>query len=173
MGTIFLAGIYGVGKSTLADKLSMLTNVPNYSAGDLISAKNGEQYGANKVVTDKGKNQDCLAESVTDLLKLNQRIILAGHFCIVNSQNQVDVLPEDVYPKLDIEKIILLQAAPETISSHLSRRDGKLYSLDLLKALSAAEYQAAEKTALKLSCPLVVHKMEYTDADATYLLSII
>lgn len=39
MGTIFLAGIYGVGKSTLANKLSIRTNIPNYSAGDLISTK--------------------------------------------------------------------------------------------------------------------------------------
>lgn len=107
------------------------------------------------------------------MLQLSPRIILAGHFCIVNSQNQVDPLPEDIYAKLDIEKIILLEAAPETILTHLAGRDGKLYPLDLIKNLSEAEHQAAEKTATTLSCPLVVHKMEYTNADVDHLLDII
>ena len=53
MGTIFIAGSYGVGKSTLCDNLSRVSGVPAYSAGDLISCINGEQYGANKVVQDK------------------------------------------------------------------------------------------------------------------------
>ena len=45
MGTIFIAGSYGVGKSTLCDNLSRVSGVPAYSAGDLISCINGEQYG--------------------------------------------------------------------------------------------------------------------------------
>ena len=53
MGTIFIAGSYGVGKSTLCDNLSRVSGVPAYSAGDLISCITGEQYGANKVVQDK------------------------------------------------------------------------------------------------------------------------
>ena len=43
MGTIFIAGSYGVGKSTLCDNLSRVSGVPAYSAGDLISCINGEQ----------------------------------------------------------------------------------------------------------------------------------
>lgn len=63
MSTIFLAGIYGVGKSTLAERISATTGLPCFSAGDLISRVNGEKYGANKFVTDKEKNQDILAVS--------------------------------------------------------------------------------------------------------------
>ena len=36
MGTIFLAGVYGVGKSTIGKKLNDLTNIPFYSASDLM-----------------------------------------------------------------------------------------------------------------------------------------
>ena len=46
MGTIFVAGTYGVGKSTLCNKLSTALKIPDFSAGDLISAVNGETYGA-------------------------------------------------------------------------------------------------------------------------------
>lgn len=38
MGTIFVAGTYGVGKSTLCNKLSTALKIPDFSAGDLISA---------------------------------------------------------------------------------------------------------------------------------------
>lgn len=58
VGTIFIAGSYGVGKSTLCDKLSKALGLPTYSAGDLISSINGEQYGANKAVQNKETNQD-------------------------------------------------------------------------------------------------------------------
>ncbi len=58
MGTIFVAGTYGVGKSTLCSKLSTALKIPDFSAGDLISAVNGETYGANKAVRDKDANQN-------------------------------------------------------------------------------------------------------------------
>ena len=57
-GIIFVAGIYGVGKSTLCERLGLSIGVPCYSAGDLISALNGETYGRNKTVANKEKNQD-------------------------------------------------------------------------------------------------------------------
>ena len=135
MGTILLAGIYGVGKSTLAEKLTNQTGIPNYSAGDLISSRNGEKYGANKLVADKDKNQDILAEVVSSLLQKHDRILLAGHFCIVNKQGRVDILPESVYNALDIERIILLEAPRDVILSHLAGRDGKEYSETLIQAL--------------------------------------
>lgn len=72
MSTIFLAGIYGVGKSTLAERISATTGLPCFSAGDLISRVNGEKYGANKFVTDKEKNQDILAECVSEIHSDNQ-----------------------------------------------------------------------------------------------------
>ena len=69
MGTTFVAGAYGVGKSTLRAILSQSMNVSTYSARDLISRVNGEKYGAIKAVQDKDNNQDILAWVVTEKLK--------------------------------------------------------------------------------------------------------
>lgn len=44
--TIFIAGVYGTGKSTMCSVLSEMLHIPAFSAGDLISAINGEQYGS-------------------------------------------------------------------------------------------------------------------------------
>ena len=63
-GVIFVAGVYGVGKSTLCEKLSKELSIPFYSASDLISKVNGESYGTNKVVKDKSQNQDILADVI-------------------------------------------------------------------------------------------------------------
>lgn len=61
---IFVAGVYGVGKSTLCNKLSSVTGIPAFSAGDLISDINGETYEKNKVVKDAKSNQDILISAV-------------------------------------------------------------------------------------------------------------
>ena len=66
-GVIFVAGVYGVGKSTLCEKLSKELSIPFYSSGDLISKVNGELYGANKVVKDKSKNQNIISEPVEEI----------------------------------------------------------------------------------------------------------
>lgn len=165
MGTILLAGIYGVGKSTLGEKLSQETGIPYYSAGDLISEKIGEQYGANKAVSNKIRNQDVLAEIVSELLISREHILLAGYFCIVTQDGQVDLLPESVFYKLGIEKIILLEAPVDIIYMHLAHRDNQCYSLDLLEQLLHTERKSAESISLHLDCPLLIHKMNYNGQD--------
>lgn len=170
MATFFLAGVYGVGKSTLGNKMSAQTGIPYYSAGDLISRINGEKYGANKVVADKNENQNILADCIAEILRETSSIILAGHFCIINSQGSVDKLPEDVFDKLQIEKIILLETDQHTIMAHLSDRDGKEYSLELIGALMKQERELAQKIAEHLSCPLIFHQMKYSEIDVAELI---
>ena len=114
MGVYFLAGIYGVGKSTLGNELSRQMNMPFFSAGDLISEVNGETYGANKVVANKDENQSILAQRVRQLLVKHPKILLAGHFCIVNSKGKVDPLPEHVFGELSIENMFLCKTFPHS-----------------------------------------------------------
>lgn len=173
MGTIFLAGIYGVGKSTLAERLSVISNISHYSAGDLISAQNGEQYGSNKVVADKNRNQDTLADCVSSLLQSEDRILLAGHFCIINRSGQVDLLPDTVFDKLQIEKIILLETTPAIVQSHLDGRDNKKYSTHIIETMLRVEHEAAQKTASRLSVPLILHQMSYSDDDVNAILGVL
>ncbi len=173
MGTVFLAGIYGVGKSTLAKELSVASGIPYYSAGDLISAQNGEQYGANKAVADKERNQDILAECVSSLLQSQERILLAGHFCILDKRGQVDLLPSTVFNRLQIEKIILLLAEPAIIQAHLASRDGKGYSVSTIETMLKAESKAAQKTATHLAVPLICHQMQYSADDLNKVLGVL
>ena len=122
MGTIFVAGIYGVGKSTLCDSLAEVLDIPSYSAGDLISQVNGEIYGANKALQNKYSNQDILALAVDEKLKYSSTILLAGHFCIFDKHNHVDRLPCDIFQKLHIQQILVLISVPCAINNGIPMR---------------------------------------------------
>lgn len=101
---IFVAGVYGVGKSTLCNKLSSATGIPAFSAGDLISYINGETYGRIKVVKDAKSNQNILISAVDATLEKCPHFLLAGHFCIVDKDNEVELLPEYVFSREHITK---------------------------------------------------------------------
>ncbi len=172
-GIIFIAGTYGVGKSTLCNKLSDKLNIPSYSSGDLISEINGEIYGANKVVKDKTINQNILISAVKRKLLLNHNFMLAGHFCIFNKNGEVELLPEFVYKEIPISKLILLETDVDTIINNISARDGMLYSLDAIKSLILTERKQAEKISGQLNLPLYVHEMNFAQTDVEKISSII
>ena len=165
MGVLFLAGIYGVGKSTLGETLSQRQGIPFYSAGDLISQVNGEIYGTNKVVANKVENQDILAIQIERLLKQYDRILLAGHFCIVNKYGEVDCLPRDAFKNLHLDKIILLEAEEKQILNHLHARDAKKYSPELVAALMQTEREMAYTVSAELNCPIATYCMTYSPTD--------
>lgn len=165
MGTIFVAGSYGVGKSTLCTSLSKALTMPAYSAGDLISNVNGEQYGANKVVKDKDANQDILAFEIEKKLEQYPQILLAGHFCIFDKLNCVEKLPHSVFKKISIEQILLLEADPACILTNLSIRDKKQYELRQIELLLEEERRAAEEISKKCSCRLHIHQMAFDESD--------
>lgn len=172
-GVIFIAGAYGVGKSTLCNKLNNLLNIPAFSSGDLISKKNGEKYGTNKVVKDKDYSQQLLIDAVNKIIINSPKLILAGHFCIFNSTNGVEILPEFVYREIHLSKIILLEANADIIIDNLQHRDNKKYSLKEIKILSDTENLQAKKIAKELNIPLVPHKMKFDESDVNKIISVI
>jgi adenylate kinase len=163
--TIFIAGVYGTGKSTMCSALSERLYIPSFSAGDLISMINGEQYGANKAVSNKENNQVLLAKRVQELNQEYEKIILAGHFCIFNADNSIEILPESVYSALNIKRIVLLEADIQKIIANLRYRDGKEYSEKSINLLVEKEREQSERISKQLKCHLDIHKMTFTDSD--------
>ena len=171
--TIFIAGVYGTGKSTLCSASCKRLHIPAFSAGDLISKINGEQYGANKAVADKDYNQVLLAQRVRELTDEHRQIILAGHFCIFNADNGVEILPESVYSALSIARIVLLESDIQTIIANLRRRDGKDYSEKSVSMLIEKEREQSKRISKQLKCPLDIYKMTFTDRDLNYIASLL
>jgi adenylate kinase len=171
--TIFIAGAYGTGKSTLCSNLTNKLNIPSFSAGDLISEQNGEEYGSNKTVADKNNNQSILATRVQELNSKHKCILLAGHFCIFNSANKVEQLPERVFFELNLSRIILLETSSGLIAKHLQRRDDKVYTHDVIAELLSQERMQAKKISANLNCPLTVYQMTFSDKDTEKISDVI
>ena len=170
---IFVAGVYGVGKSTLCNKLSSATGIPAFSAGDLISDINGETYGRNKVVKDAKNNQDILISAVDAKLEECPHFLLAGHFCIVDKDNEVELLPEYVFSKLHLSQIILLEANVLRIAENINGRDHRKYPAQTLERLIACERSQAQRVAKELKIPLTIHNMQFNYSDEEALANLL
>lgn len=118
-------------------------------------------------------NQVLLATRVQELNSENGKIILAGHFCIFNAHNGVEILPESVYHALNITQIVLLEADVQDIILHLRHRDGKDYSEESVTALIEKEREQSEQISKQLKCPLYIYKMTFTDRDLNYVASLL
>ncbi len=162
---IFVSGVYGVGKSTLCNAVAHKCHLESYSSSDLISDVNGEIYGANKKVKNKISNQNILIERVDQKLKSHNLVILAGHFCILGKEGNVEILPLKTYEELHISSIILLETNPVVIINHLKKRDGKHYSKMLIEEFLHTERSCAKKVSDTLKVPLFIHNMNYSDRD--------
>lgn len=160
---IFIAGVYGVGKSTICDLLSKELKIPHYSASDLITNKNGEKYGVNKYVSDVIKNQESLLDAISEVLCIHRTIILSGHFCIINKKDEAEPLPLFVFEKMDIDKIILLEADITMILKNLQIRDNKKYDEDTIDKLIDEERNIAVKVCEKFQKKLYKHTMTFNN----------
>jgi len=173
MGTIFVAGVYGVGKSTLCKLLGKALNVPFFSAGDLISQVNGEKYGINKTVKNMVYNQNILATEVEKRLKQSPVILLAGHFCIFDKYNKVESLPCNVFDKLYLEQILLLEADVIRLIKNLKLRDNMYYEYNQILRLQNEERTVAKQIAKHIGCPFNIHHMSFDDTDFVSCLTIV
>lgn len=145
--TIFVAGVYGVGKDYLCDRISIIMGIKKFSASKLISNINKENYEGNKDVKDKNKNQIILREEVYKLLQKNNTIILTGHMCILNKNMSIEELPQDVYDNLEITSMVLLKNKPDAIVQNLMKRDKKVYNVKLIDEFQRREEELFIKTA--------------------------
>lgn len=172
-GVHFISGIYGVGKSTLSERISRILNIPVYSASDLIKRKTGENFNTNKYVNDMDYNQHILIDAVNFLLEKENPLILTGHFCILNKTGGIDELPEFVYRNLNISKIILLEAETTRITDNLNSRDNRYYNNELIKKLQKNERQYATYISGLIGAPIFIHKMNYSDDDVNTVVDFI
>lgn len=146
MEIIFIAGIHGVGKTYYCNSLN--NGIKNYSASDLI-----REYKEinDKIVKNVGENQNYLLEDISNLNE--EKIYLDGHFCLINSKNEIEEIPLDIFKALNIKKIILLYSNPVLIAQRLEKRDHKKYSIEMLEKFQEKELNYGEEIANILNVP--------------------
>lgn len=70
-------------------------------------------------------------------------MILDGHFCLINSHNEISEIPFDVLDRTEIERIVLVTADERLIQERLHLRDKYEWDLEHIKEFQTRETERA------------------------------
>lgn len=154
---VFVGGIHGVGKSTMCKKVSDLGRYKYFTASSLISS-----YGKK---TDKEKRVDRIEDNQVALLKQlelvrakDYRVLLDGHFTLINNQSEISPVDIGVFKSMKPDKLVLFKGRPEEIAKRLKGRDGKKWDSSFLERFQEEEEKHAQRVSERINTPLWVFK---------------
>lgn len=158
MGVIFVAGVHGVGKTTSCADVAKRLVVPHYTASGIIrSAKESAISGSTKEVGNVRENQELLIEGVNRILESgSQRMILDGHFTILDKQGKINPIESKVFASFKMDGVVVYKDEPERICERLEERDSKRWDIALLREHQLAELEHANNVSMALRVPITV-----------------
>lgn len=154
---VFIAGIHGVGKSYLASCAALKISMVHTSASKLIKQERTlVTWNDDKRVSDVDANQCALVAAVRRHNEGGVRLLLDGHFVLLNDSGEMIRLNEDVFAELNLKRVILIEAEPKIVAQRIVLRDQRQVTLDHLKSFLLAEREQAESVCEKLDIPLAI-----------------
>lgn len=154
---IFLAGVHGVGKTFLGKPVAEALGFQYATASSLIRAElnNEQSWTENKRTKNVDDNQEALVASVSRIIKVNKSVlILDGHFVLRNEHGDLVSLSSDLFKRLGVTSVILLEAPASIVAERLAAR-GVQSSPKEVKELAKAERKNAEHICNEIMVPLV------------------
>jgi hypothetical protein len=172
MPVIFVAGVHGVGKSTLCAAVSLVTSVPSFTASELIRAKQSTliQTGTKDVI-DVANNQSILIDAVQEKTSDFEHIVVDGHVTLF-SNNTIVNISSSVFYSINVKLIILILESPNTIYSRLEKRDGNAYPVDLLRTHQTFELKHAREIASNLCIPFIAVHSDASEVIANLIVNL-
>lgn len=158
MNYILISGIHGVGKSTLLNKINKIYPIEAYTISSLIKKyKTTHTIETNKQTGQINKNQYLWKEELKKLKPSSQKIILDGHFSLLDSRGDIIALPLDTFDGINISGVILKQEKPELIQSRLLQRDNYIWDIDKIKLFQDIEEKSAKEYSVTSGTPLFIY----------------
>lgn len=153
---IFIAGVHGVGKSSMCEEFSKEFSAMHKSASQLIrEAKEEALEKDTKVVKDIAGNQQLLIDSVSRIRASGRNLLLDGHFALLNADSAPTPLPTDVFSDLAIDGVVVVHDDPSSIAFRMGNRDGKSMGENEIYSLQVLELERSEQVAKELCLPHV------------------
>lgn len=151
---VFLGGIHGVGKSTLADQCKDLSIV-HLRASDLIRKASSEaRFDATKRVKDVEGNQGILIRAFEQATAGGGRFLLDGHFTLFNAAGGIERVPLRTFEALAPCAIGVVIGDIEEVASRLEQRDGRRPDTGVLASMLEEELHHAESVSTSLGVGL-------------------
>lgn len=168
---VFIGGIHGVGKSTFCEMLEAKHhNLERFSASNLIKSYKSNAYTTDKKVEEIIDNQNVLVNAFNAQKKLKDVVLLDGHFCLFDNQNNPQIIPKSVFQDLKVQLFILLTAPIDLVLRRIESRDKITYLRDKFIELQNHEIATARKISLELGKPLI--ELDYQDINENCALTI-
>lgn len=160
---ILIAGVYGVGKSTVCRKLSDEMQLNFYSASELIKKEKGSSSWDKSKKTDQiGDNQEFLITAINKIAYKD--FLLDGHFCVINKQGHIENIDLSSIKRISIGAVLLLKEEPEIIALRLLNRDEIAWEKNLISEMQENEIRQAKIFANENSIPFsTVDARNYSD----------
>lgn len=154
---IFLAGIHGVGKTYLSAQLPANLGLIHASASTLILEERAlPNWGTDKLVADIDENQAVLIQAVKRHNDAGTRLILDGHFVLLNAQGKFSPLEVKLFSSLDLDGVVLLEAEPGVIVTRINERDRVPRDEGEIAAFMAEERRQARAVCGALNIQMVI-----------------
>jgi len=152
---MFVGGIHGVGKTTICSKAFEPLGYHCVTASSLISAY-GCRTDTNKRVKNVSSNQVALVEQLALEKQQHCRMLLDGHFTLINSQEDIEPIDCSVFQKMQLNHLILFKGDPAEIARRLEIRDGREWTPEFISAFQDAEERHARHVSDSIGIPLQI-----------------
>lgn len=153
---IFVAGVHGVGKSTLCKRMEDLYPFKHLTASDIIKKYKKPITDTSKFIADIDDNQRILVSGLKHELIDGKSIMLDGHFALLDESGNPSSVDSNVFERLTLDGIIIIIHEPKVIVQRLLERDGFQYDVELFSTLQEMEVHRGREVADALNIPLVV-----------------
>lgn len=140
---IFLAGIHGVGKTSLANKLQKQYNISTVTVSDLIRKAGKVITNGEKETYNIKENQELWKYELKKMQDVTPPFLLDGHFTLLDSSKNFVKLPFSTFNDVSIVKVVLLECSPEIILKRLIQRDKSSWELSTIQHFLKIEHERA------------------------------
>ncbi|ALL23630.1 ATP-binding protein [Bacillus tropicus] len=157
MEYIFLSGIHGVGKSTLATELEKVMDIKTFSVSELIRKSGKDIDTVTKNTEHISSNQELWKVEINKLNIGDSKLLLDGHFCLLDKDKKINPLPFTTFKDTHMTKIICIEGEPQIIRERLLNRDNNEYSIALLEEFQKCELEQATRYSCENDISLFIY----------------
>ena len=152
----FIGGIHGVGKSTICRQICDELKLEYLSASELLKWKEINEDFKNKKVKSIPATQDRLSIGLTNTIQKDKYYLLDGHYCLLNSENDVINIPFETFKEINPISLNLIIGDITEIKNRLEKRDNRPYNYDLLERMQDSELSYAKHLSKTLGVTLSI-----------------
>lgn len=150
---IFMGGVHGAGKGTVCDRVFSPAGYHCVTASELI-AEQGKKTDDNKRVSSVADNQAILMDALENKSKSHRRLLLDGHFTLINKKNMIEPIDIEVFRSMRISQLLLVKGKVDKIVSRLQARDNRKWKASFIEHFQKEEEIHARYVAKNLGVPL-------------------